>query len=839
MAIGHFDNNISTRENDTMLLSSWSGVRIFSYGVCILLLLALGIFVTEQMAGGSFALVILAILSGIGVIALIGIITGFLVRARSPVANFGSLVSLTSSTGFAVADSEGAIRFANDAYRDILCPDEADVIATPEQYFSGHREASEALYRLSESARQREPWSEDIRLITGDLDEPRWLRVSVRPVGETDDELTVWQVADISIDSMRQEDAFLELQQIINYLDHAPVGFFSLRPDGRIAYLNATLADWLGLSLDKTTGGAVAIEDIVSGASATLLRDYPATPGRVHVQMIDVDLTCTDSTSVPVRILHRVEFDDNGLARASRSVVLNRTRSEDVDDDLRAAEVRFARFFNNAPIGIATLDDTGSVLDANPAFSRIFAGQRATGGSVELVLDDDSREALLILLKRAGTGKTDLLPIDVSFGHGRTGQVFISRMEDARDEPTRLLTYVIDTTEQRSLEAQFAQSQKMQAIGQLAGGIAHDFNNVLTAIIGFSDLLLVNHRPTDPSFPDIMNIKQNANRAAGLVHQLLAFSRRQTLRPEVLSLTDVVSDFSVLLKRLLGETFELEVQHGRDLWLVKVDHNQFGQVLMNLVINARDAMDEGGTVLLRTSNVPAEVSVDMNKNLMPAADYVLIEVEDAGMGIAKENLEKIFEPFFTTKEVGKGTGLGLSTVYGIVKQTGGYISADSLGEGEGATFQIFLPRHIVRKDDIEPLKELRDPKPKSDLTGKETVLLVEDEDAVRVFAARALEARGYTVLPAQSGEQALKLVEEAGGGIDLVVSDVVMPEMDGPTLLKELRKKKYKFKMIFISGYAEEAFRKSLGDEEDFRFLPKPFTLKQLAQAVKDALDDE
>jgi two-component system cell cycle sensor histidine kinase/response regulator CckA len=395
--------------------------------------------------------------------------------------------------------------------------------------------------------------------------------------------------------------------------------------------------------------------------------------------------------------------------------------------------------------------------------------------------------------------------------------------------------FALDTTEQRALQQSFAQSQKMQAIGQLAGGVAHDFNNVLTAIIGFSDLLLASHRPTDPSFQDIMQIKQNAARAAGLVRQLLAFSRRQTLRPQVIELGDVLSDLRLLLRRLVGEKIDLDVKHGRDLWLVKADVNQFEQVIMNLVVNARDAMPEGGAIVLRTLNVNAADCAAYNEKSLVPADYVVIEISDTGTGIPDEVKEKIFEPFFTTKEVGKGTGLGLSMVYGIVKQTGGWVFCDSV-VGKGTTFRIFLPRHIPEE---KPEAVSAEPEAKAavaDLTGRGAVLLVEDEEAVRAFGARALASRGYTVFEAASGLEALDVVAEQRGKIDLIVSDVVMPEMDGPTMLGELRKRGVSCKIIFVSGYAEEAFARNLPAGEDFGFLAKPFTLKQLSETVKQHL---
>jgi two-component system cell cycle sensor histidine kinase/response regulator CckA len=377
----------------------------------------------------------------------------------------------------------------------------------------------------------------------------------------------------------------------------------------------------------------------------------------------------------------------------------------------------------------------------------------------------------------------------------------------------------------------------MQAVGQLAGGIAHDFNNMLTAIIGFSDFLLMNHRPTDPAFQDIMNIKQNANRAAGLVRQLLAFSRQQTLRPQVLALGDVLSELSILLGRLLGENIELTLDQANDLWSVKADLHQFEQVILNLAVNSRDAMPGGGKLVIRTANVSERESRELGQRHIPPGEYVLIEVRDTGTGMSEEVKEKIFEPFFSTKEIGRGTGLGLSTVYGIVKQTGGYIFAES-AEGNGTTMRVYLPRYIESAREVEQSKIERRPaaeKPK-DLTGRGTVLLVEDEDAVRSFAARALAQRGYHVLEATTGAEALDVFSNYDGEVDLVVSDVVMPEMDGPTLMAKLRLERPDLKIIFISGYAEDSFRRHLAENEDFMFLQKPFDLKELAAAVKAAL---
>jgi two-component system cell cycle sensor histidine kinase/response regulator CckA len=438
----------------------------------------------------------------------------------------------------------------------------------------------------------------------------------------------------------------------------------------------------------------------------------------------------------------------------------------------------------------------------------------------------------------ASEGRGDIEPVDFQLAESsRSARFYVTAAESSGpDEGEAAIVYALDTTEQRALEAQFAQAQKMQAVGELAGGVAHDFNNVLQGILGYADLLLVNHRPTDPSFNDIMEIKQNANRAAGLVRHLLAFSRRQTLRPSAFQFTEVLSDATALLKRLIGERIDLTFQHGRDLWPVMADPTQFEQVIVNFAMNARDAMPNGGRLSISTRNVSEGEKDAFGDKSIPKADYVLIEVQDSGTGMPPDVLEKIFEPFFTTKEVGKGTGLGLSMVYGFVKQSGGFIFCESK-PGEGTTFRILLPRHLEAAQAEGVVADVPAPaKVVADHTGQGTILLVDDETAVRAFGARALSQRGYKVIEASSGLEALEFLSDPAFTVDLVVSDVVMPEMDGPTLLKELRAKGIKWPFIFASGYAEDAFSKNLPEGEEFGFLPKPFSLKQLIETVKTAL---
>jgi two-component system cell cycle sensor histidine kinase/response regulator CckA len=396
----------------------------------------------------------------------------------------------------------------------------------------------------------------------------------------------------------------------------------------------------------------------------------------------------------------------------------------------------------------------------------------------------------------------------------------------------RILFYLIDVSEQKALEIKFAQSQKMQAVGQLAGGVAHDFNNLLTVIIGNCEFLLMRHTAGDPSFKEINEIHQNALRAATLVGQLLAFSRKQTLQPRVLTLGAVVSELAIMLRRLLREGVDLKLENQNDLWPVHADETQISNAIINLVVNARDAMPKGGTVTIRTANETTATPAQLGTAAMPPGEYVLIEVADTGIGIARENLGKIFDPFFTTKPVGQGTGLGLATVYGIVKQTGGFITVES-DIGKGTAFRIFLPRHHV--DENAPVAETAETPPR-DVTGQDTILLVEDEEAVRSFAARALRMRGYQVLEAPGGEEALEIVKNQSQPIHLLITDVVMPNMDGPTLVRAVRRLRPDMQIMFMSGYAEEAFRRNEEKAEDLHFLPKPFGLKQLAAKVKDVL---
>jgi len=495
------------------------------------------------------------------------------------------------------------------------------------------------------------------------------------------------------------------------------------------------------------------------------------------------------------------------------------------------------------PLGLAMTDREGHFLFANPAFRRAASLDRGTLPPYpsDLVVPRD-KTAMSDAVRRYAQGPAS------------SGDIAV-RLRAEPDEPVSLglagvrglgeaavLLSLADTTEETRLKRQVAQATKMQAVGQLAGGVAHDFNNVLTAIIGYCDLMLLRHTPGDSDYDDIQQIKANSNRAASLTRQLLAFSRQQTLQPEVLQLPDVLSEVGQLLKRLLGAKITLKVHHDRDLGPVRADPRQLEQVIINLAVNARDAIQgkrgaEGasGTLTFATRRVEAQDIRRMGSEIIPAGDYTVLVAEDTGGGIPPLSIGKIFEPFFTTKEQGKGTGLGLSTVYGIVKQSGGFIFANNVknpdGSIRGARFTIYLPVYHASE---EELARVQVPEAAREWGSGGTILLVEDEEMVRAVAQRALTRHGYQVVTAGDGDEGLEAVR-AGGDFDLVVSDVVMPSMDGPAMAREIRKLVPDMPVLFMSGYAEAQLREEI-DIAAMHFIAKPFSVQEIGDKVREVL---
>jgi len=812
---------------------------------------ALALMTIGRAQAQPYILGLLALLAMAGLFSLFAFAAGIIRfadrRADDPVTG---RIADHAHDGVAVTNPRGHVVYFNAAYLALTAAASAAEVRPVERVFIGNPDVSEAVFRLLKAAREGKRQQEEVRIAGTDGDHGRWLRLRVRPLGEGKREAkyAVWSIADITRDRERQEDVFQELQHAIEYLDHAPCGFFSANPAGELVYVNATLANWLDHDLAEIGSGGLRLTDIVSGDGAALLASIVAVPGEVKTEVFDIDLRMRGGKTIPVRLYHKLAFGADGVPGASRTLVINRARDEHSDPQ-RAAEVRFMRFFDHTPMAIATVDRAGAVVRANARFAKLAQSLGLDGAanrSIFRAVNARDRSLLIAAINQAAEGQGDIPPVEAMLDGAkeRWGQFFVTAVEENERETEAAIVYMLETTERRTLENQINQSQKMEMVGQLAGGIAHDFNNVLSAIMMANDFLLNAHKPTDPSFQDIMQIKQNATRAATLVRQLLAFSRKQTLRPQVLDLGDALSDLTMLLRRLIGEKVKFDPVHGRDLWPVKADVSQFEQVIVNLAVNARDAMPDGGKLTIKTANVSTQEAEKLTYKGMPPGDYVRIDVSDTGTGIPADIVDKIFEPFFSTKEVGKGTGLGLSTVYGIVKQTGGFVYVDS-ESGKGTTFHIFLPRyHAEQEAQPEPhagngaaAKETAaEPKPKADLTGQGTILLVEDEEGLRSLNARGLRSRGYTVIEASNGIEALEALEQKDGAIDLVVSDVVMPEMDGPTLLRAMRARNPDLKIIFVSGYAEDAFAKSLEENEKFDFLAKPFALSALVTKVKETM---
>jgi two-component system cell cycle sensor histidine kinase/response regulator CckA len=564
-------------------------------------------------------------------------------------------------------------------------------------------------------------------------------------------------------------------------------------------------------------------------------RIYFAREGRKGTPQTLVHVPLTDPEAPPVK---------TDQAPALMLLIDNGVGVGGWGNETRGQTPQLEALLEQLPVGLAMTDRDGHFLFANPAFRRaagVPTGKHMPPFPSDLVVRQD-KTAMSDAVRRYGQGPAS------------SGDIAV-RLKSQPDEPVSLglagvrglgeaavLLSLADTTEETRLKRQVAQATKMQAVGQLAGGVAHDFNNVLTAIIGVCDLMLLRHIPGDSDYDDIQQIKLNSNRAASLTRQLLAFSRQQTLQPEVMQVPDVISEVGQMLKRLLGAKITLRTHHDRDLGSVRADPRQLEQVVINLAVNARDAIQSrggpqaSGQLTFSTRRVQAtDVRRLRDNEIIPAGDYTALIAEDTGGGIAAENLTKIFEPFFTTKELGKGTGLGLSTVYGIVKQSGGFIFADNVagpdGKTKGARFTIYLPVYHATADDIAREKQAEQA---AEWSGGGRILLVEDEDTVRAVAERALTRQGYAVVTAADGDEGLEAMH-ADGAFDLVVSDVVMPSMDGPAMAREIRKLAPKLPVLFMSGYAEEQLRREI-DIEGMYFIAKPFSVQQIAAKVGQVL---
>jgi len=725
------------------------------------------------------------------------------------------------SVGHCVVDSGGRIVMMNEAFRSLIGEEPTDPVASLSARFVGETGDQGEIARLRDRAAAGSKGRIDARRVGADGN-VEWRRIEARSIDGRPGAVH-WRLEDVTSRREMEEVMLRETRKLADFLDQAPIGFCAVDREGQFVYVNVAFARILGGEPGDLMNSDRRLRDLID-TPPDAGEPWDVVEGGGVEQTVELTMVGLDGRQVPVHIQQVLVLDEAGEVSQTRTVVRDLTSERAWSDALRRSELRFRRFFENAPIGIGLVDSQGRPTECNRAFAQLFGGD-VIGAHLIDRADPAGRADMIRGLTEARGSDDPADPFTVRVPGAPEREL---RIYARRSRELGLVLHVVDLTELRDLEARFVQSQKMQAVGQLAGGVAHDFNNLLTAMIGFCDLLLLRHKPGDQSFGDIMQVKQNANRAANLVRQLLAFSRRQTFQAKVINIVDVLADLSALLRRLIGENIEYRLMHGRDLWPIKVDQNQFEQVVVNLVVNARDAMGGEGRLTIVTSNQTVSEARRFGHDEILPGDYVSVEVIDTGHGIADENLQRIFEPFYSTKAVGSGTGLGLSTVYGIVRQTGGFVEVDS-EPGEGARFTILLPRHTGDARD-EGADEPRE-RVGADLTGSATILLVEDEDAVRVFSTRALRNKGYQVMEAVNGEAALILLRRDPAVVDLMITDVVMPKMDGPTLAREARGIRPDLPVIFISGYAEDRFKEEM---DNTHFLPKPFSLKQLAAKVRE-----
>lgn len=706
-----------------------------------------------------------------------------------------------SNAAIAISDRAGRLVCANDHFTKAF----PGLKAPPDL---GVDEASAALL----VAAGRAAWRDGVSQIESISKDKRDFSVKVARAGAADEYL-LWRLAPIEQLAIESRAIELVSGRLGRAMSSSGVMAVAVGADGRIRVANAAFALRATGSDQETISGRSFAEFVRMDDKGSVFFEREGKRG------------------LPIRLLH-VPLIDGDTEGAALLLAVDEEGAK-VERGLALAHVE--QLLSTLPLGLALVDRDGRFLFANDSFARVLDVEPSQMPPYpgDLVIAED-KGAVLDSIRRYGSGAMTSGDIAIRLKE-RPDEVIALSIAGVRGlGEAAVLLGLKDNSEEITLKRQLAQQTKMESIGQLAGGVAHDFNNILTAIIGYCDLMLLRHQPGDGDYDDIQQIKNNSNRAASLTRQLLAFSRQQTLRPQILQLANVVADVSSLLKRLLGETVRLEVHHGRGVGQVRADPGQLEQVIINLGVNARDAMPKGGVVHISTAAVSQHEVMAMGSEVLPIGDYVQLSVEDSGVGIAKENLAKIFEPFFTTKEVGKGTGLGLSTVYGIVKQSGGFIFADST-PGKGTRIDIFLPVH--RGDAPAPDNNKREFYKPKDLWGSGRVLVVEDEDMVRAVAERALVRQGYVVETAGDGEQALEMFAE-GNRYDLVVSDVVMPNMDGPTMARKLREKYGEIRLLFMSGYAEEQLRETIS-LDNVSFLAKPFSVQQIAEAVHDALAKE
>ena len=817
--------------------NKWGGrLLIIMLAIPLLASLFIAALNAPQLGWPAFVL-----LCGVALVGMLAFLTVFLnIREKSNASDrrFASRESPYSEAFFknpqaSLIVSDGKPVHANQAYltlaQTIGAMGASQSPPSVDRLFSGvGKDTASAIFRLHHMGSENSESEEFIDMLDRENNLRRY-HIIVKSLGDEQ----LWLINDITIDEYREESLLVD----------APVGLFSVTRDGDVIATNSVLNRWFGS--DNSTPPE-HLREFIEDADALL--ESPVTPGRVL--RVDTRLITRKGIVTPSLMVGTWSKLNNGEEvasvalyghssfRASKTATPLSSTTIPSSDDVSAS-------FVSAPVAVLQLigDELGTsvVQSANPAFDNMSNGLSWKDLQFKKVFapKDNGRRFLGMRAQDCDAGE----PFDATLAGDKPVPVSVYIVADPTKDDTSWV-YMVDVSARKSLEDQLVQSQKMQAIGQLAAGVAHDFNNLLTAIRLNADELLQRHPVGDPSYPELQNINTTGIRAAELVKKLLAFSRKQTRRAELLSVTDTISDMVVTLKQTLGERAKLKIVHGRGLSPIKADKSQIDTVLMNLCVNARDAMAEqgGGEITIKSAEIAradiGDQSVILALKDIKADSFIVIDVADTGTGMTEEVKAKIFEPFFTTKEQGKGTGLGLATVYGIVQQSGGHLTVESR-LGKGTTFRMYLPAADPSEAMAEP--EVKAPvkvrKPVS-LSGQGTILFVEDEASVRLIAAKTLRRRGYKVIEAEDGEEAYEILEDGEHEFDMMISDVVMPGMDGPTLLKKGRKMLGEARIVFISGYAEEEFSELLSEEPDVTFLPKPFTLAQLAEKVKTEIGE-
>ncbi len=723
----------------------------------------------------------------------------------------------------------------NAAYKDLARNLGAETIGdvppiVDRLFTTGGDEAAAAIFRLHHLRKGMDTAEEYIDILT----ENDGIRRFHLQVNQLEGSHSFWQVKPVSVSGTHGRDM----------LSEAPVGLVTISQKGHVLAHNDILLQWIGAEgLDEAEHISKFIED------PNLLLESEAEPGRTV--RADTRLITRKGVVSPIVMVANWHALNSGDVVASLALYGHSKIAPELGDKLESPAINsIGEGYAAAPIAVLKLAGEhigeANITTVNPAFERMSGNSDAIEARFDsLFVSDDAHRRFF---DRDISEISPDVPFDalLRVDGDATLPVSIYLVSDTQN-PTDSFAYLVNISARKMLEDQLVQSQKMQAIGQLAAGVAHDFNNLLTAIRLNADELLQRHPVGDPSYTELQNINTTGARAASLVKKLLTFSRKATRRSERLDVTDTLSDMVVTLRQTLGERAKLKLVHARGLPAVMADKSQIDTVLMNLCVNARDAMEAqgGGTITISSNHLKLSDIEDANLKetltTLSGDDFVVIRVEDTGTGMSEDVKAKIFEPFFTTKEQGKGTGLGLATVYGIVQQTGGHLSVDSV-LGEGTAFSIYLPAAgvAIAQDESEAPslgapKQVVTRKP-ADLAGQGHILFVEDEASVRGIAAKALRKKGYTVIEAEDGEEALEILEESEMSFDLMISDVVMPGLDGPGLLRAGREMLRDTRIVFISGYAEEEFSELLSEEPDVTFLPKPFTFAELAEKVKSEI---